>query len=215
MSFADITPEVEAALFAPPAHWAALPYGEYQYKLHPENDRDEYQRIANAFANAADPNAKYTIVEITRVQNIEQLIQFEAQKQKLLGIFQANNVRLPVERRLWHGTSEECALDIMRQEFNRSFTNTRHGHDFGEGSYFHVNSTVAASLSDMLPHPMVILSRVLTGRFEKGARNITQALLQERVESTVDDVNNPSIFAVYHDCAAYPEYTVKLAFKPA
>ena len=40
---------------------------------------------------------------------------------------------------------------------------------------------------------------------------MTRANLGDGFHSTVDSESNPSIFVVYHDAAAYPEYVIKLS----
>lgn len=57
----------------------------------------------------------------------------------------------------------------------------------------------------------MILARVLTGRYTKGSKGTTVAMLPDGIHSTVNNMDNPTIFVVYHDAAAYPEYEIELA----
>jgi hypothetical protein len=55
----------------------------------------------------------------------------------------------------------------------------------------------------------VILSRVVTGRYIAGNSSVSKKNLPPGVHSTVNSTDNPSIYVVYHDAAAYPEYEVQ------
>ena len=57
----------------------------------------------------------------------------------------------------------------------------------------------------------LILAKVATGRYCRGNNKMTRANLGDGVHSTVDSTSNPTIFVVYHDAAAYPEYVIKFS----
>lgn len=60
----------------------------------------------------------------------------------------------------------------------------------------------------------MILSRVVTGEHCVGASGIKcapykEGLQFEQYDSVVDDANKPSMYVVFHDASAYPEYVIK------
>ena len=62
----------------------------------------------------------------------------------------------------------------------------------------------------------VFLVRVVVGEYCKGIKHavtpaMRNALKNQLYDSTVDNVNDPSIFVTYHDAQAYPEYLIKFS----
>ena len=50
----------------------------------------------------------------------------------------------------------------------------------------------------------MFVCKVLVGRFEVGNQSILTP--NEGYDTTVDNSNNPTIFSIFHDSQAYPEY---------
>ena len=58
----------------------------------------------------------------------------------------------------------------------------------------------------------IIQTRVVTGEYIKGDNSMKAAPYKNpalQYDSVVNDENNPSIYVVFHDAAAYPEYIIK------
>jgi len=60
----------------------------------------------------------------------------------------------------------------------------------------------------------MMMVRVVTGKYCRGNSSLKTAPYKpgsetEQYDSVVDDVSNPTMYAVYHDASAYPEYIVK------
>ena len=58
-------------------------------------------------------------------------------------------------------------------------------------------------------HRFIFAVRVLVGVYQKG--QVGQKVPDEQLtgqpyDATVDDENNPTIFVIYHDLRAYPEF---------
>ena len=56
-----------------------------------------------------------------------------------------------------------------------------------------------------------IQTRVITGEWTQGGRGMLAAPYNnasQQYDSVVDNVNNPTLFVVFNDAAAYPEYTI-------
>lgn len=88
---------------------------------------------------------------------------------------------------------------------------------YGNGTYFAVSATYSASNTYSRPDPQgqkyIFLCRVLTGEFTTGrqgmivppAKNTTSAQLYD---SVTDNLSRPSMFVVFNDIQAYPEYLI-------
>jgi len=66
---------------------------------------------------------------------------------------------------------------------------------------------------DVKGHKYVFLNRVLTGQYTVGNPSyITPPPKSPRshdlYDSVVDDINNPSIFVIFADAQAYPDYLI-------
>jgi poly [ADP-ribose] polymerase 10/14/15 len=125
-----------------------------------------------------------------------------------------------IERRwLFHGTTAEVVPKIEKQGFNRSFAG-RNEVAFGRGVYFARDSQYSShptySEPDKNSIQYMFLCRVAVGDWCKGVNeqltpNSKPNNPFELFDSTVDNASNPSIFVIYHDSQAYPEYL--LSFK--
>lgn len=117
------------------------------------------------------------------------------------------------ECELWHGTSWETVPKILRHGFNRSFAG-RHGTLLGAGTYFSTDLSYSHRFCDRKgagPHgtKVVLLARVLVGRFCRGASTDVEPPVRdpatgERFDSTVDNEERPTKFAVFRDFQALP-----------
>lgn len=89
---------------------------------------------------------------------------------------------------------------------------------YGQGVYFAVNSVL--SVKDQYSPPnkdgykFIFVSNVLTGDFTKGCHSMKTAPLKEngdiplRFDSVTDDIAKPSMFVIFNDTQAFPEYLI-------
>ena len=90
------------------------------------------------------------------------------------------------------------------------FTATR----FGKGVYFARNADDKYSVPDAVGNKYIYLSLVLTGKYTKGEKDLKvpppkdPAKPAELYDSVVDNVDDPTIFVVFHDSQAYPQYLI-------
>lgn len=94
------------------------------------------------------------------------------------------------------------------------------GNKYGMGTYF--AKTANYTIDNRLSVPgkncekRIILCRVVVGEYTVGEPNLRyppynpNAIEQSRYDSVVDDKNNPEIFVVFKDFAAYPEYVLTI-----
>jgi poly [ADP-ribose] polymerase 10/14/15 len=128
-----------------------------------------------------------------------------------------NSTEPEIERRwLFHGTKYDAISKIIKQGFNRSFAG-QNAVSYGRGVYFardaYYSSDERFAVPDSYEVQHVFLCRVAVGDWCLGTKNqVTPDIKpyddREVFDSTVDDIQNPKIFVVYHDCQAYPDYLI-------
>ena len=123
----------------------------------------------------------------------------------------------PHERQLFHGTDAATIKKITagsNQCFDRAYTTT---HSYGKGVYFARDARYSASTSystrDDDGKQRMILCRVAVGESARGTRGMIAppercAETGTLYDSTVDNTSDPSIFVVYKDAAACPDYII-------
>ena len=79
------------------------------------------------------------------------------------------------------------------------------GMSFGRGTYFSTSSEYSVGYGSKL----MILAKVVTGKYAAGNSYMDRKNLPSGCHSTVNNVSSPSIFVVYHDASAYPEYVIQ------
>jgi len=148
----------------------------------------------------------------------------------IVGVYRVENAGLKVvysavracmgananERILWHGTSADCVRNIALHGFNRAYCG-RHGMKFGHGTYFSTSAEYSTRFCDRRrPDRLMFLASVLVGRSAKGSPELIEPPHRDeegivRYDSTVDDINNPSIFCVFRDYQAMPLYLIRFS----
>ncbi|XP_028673864.2 protein mono-ADP-ribosyltransferase PARP10 isoform X1 [Erpetoichthys calabaricus] len=173
----------------------------------------EYQDIVKEFYNTINEyHNKIKIVKIEKVANNLLYNQYILKKASMTGSTEGE-----VERTLFHGTSEHSVKEICIHGFNRSFCG-KNATMYGKGVYFAVNSSLSVQDQYSPPnkdgHKFVFIVRVLTGDFTKGTHEMKAAPLKEnseipiRYHSVADSTRSPSIFVIFNDTQAYPEYLI-------
>ena len=100
-------------------------------------------------------------------------------------------------------------------KFSVSFAATA----FGKGTYFAVNSSYSANKTysplDSKGQQHIIQARVATGDFHIGNQSMVAPPPKhgqsDLYDSLVDNVNNPTIFVIFRDDQAYPEYVISFS----
>jgi len=162
--------------------------------------------------------ASVHVESVCYVQNLALWYSFAVKRQTMLmrekGVPDA---AARYERRLFHGCPADMVSKIVQQGFNRSFTGATSGRaSFGKGVYFARDARTSMwpeySPPDANGVQHVFLVRVVVGEFCKGKKDaLTPAVRRgnQLYDSTVDDVDNPSIFVTYNDSQAYPDILIK------
>lgn len=88
---------------------------------------------------------------------------------------------------------------------------------YGNGTYFAVDPAYSVrgyAKPDALGHRRMYLARVLVGDFTKGQQSIAappardQARPSDLYDSVTDNEATPSMFVIFHDAQAYPEFLI-------
>ncbi|XP_038143664.1 protein mono-ADP-ribosyltransferase PARP10 [Cyprinodon tularosa] len=197
-----------------------VPEEEYSLLLHLpdatkiDEDSEEFQEvIKNFYSTIQEYHSKIRIIQVEKLMNRLLYNQYKLKKASVL----QHSAQQVVERTLYHGTSEASVKEICIHGFNRSFCG-KNATVYGQGVYFAVNS--ALSVQDQYSPPnadgykFIFVSKVLTGDFTKGCHSMKTAPLKEtgdiplRYDSVTDDITKPSMFVIFNDTQAFPEYLI-------
>ncbi|KAM7019145.1 protein mono-ADP-ribosyltransferase PARP14-like [Tautogolabrus adspersus] len=152
------------------------------------------------------------IISIERVQNPTLWQGYQLKKKHM----EKKNKHTKNERRLFHGTGAD-SIDLINQDgFNRSHAG-KHAAMYGNGTYFAVDPVYSAqgyAKPDSLGHKRMYLARVLVGDFTRGAAGMltppakNTGNTSDLYDSVTDSRSAPSMFIVFNDTHAYPEYLI-------
>ncbi|NWW99314.1 PAR14 polymerase, partial [Caloenas nicobarica] len=177
-------------------------------KLKPETR--EYRDVQEKFLKTC---LSFRIEKIERIQNPFFWKAYQIKKSEM----DNKNGNGNNERLLFHGTNKESLDLINNYGFNRSYAGM-HAANFGNGTYFAVNANYSAqdtySRPDVDGKKHMYLARVLVGEYGLGTKgSIVPAAKNasdptDRFDSSTDNVNQPSMFIIFNDIQAYPEYLI-------
>ena len=145
--------------------------------------------------------------EIHRIQNPIRYAQYDAERERFKKLY-ASTPHITIELRLFHGTDSANVKNINSQGFDRSFSGL-HATHFGRGAYFarrieYASQDVFAAKDQSTGLRFLYAARVLVGATCRGEQNLTR--LPEGIDCAVDQLDSPSIFVIFRDAQAYPEY---------
>ncbi|XP_063256979.1 protein mono-ADP-ribosyltransferase PARP14-like [Prinia subflava] len=173
-------------------------------------DSREYMDVQERFLQSCQ---FFKIEKIERVQNLYFWKNYQIKKCEM----DKKNGNKNNERLLFHGTSQESLTFINNYGFNRSYAGM-HAANFGNGTYFAVNAKYSAndlySKPDANGKKYMYLARVLVGEYSLGKKgSVTPAQKNssnsvDLFDSSTDNMNQPSMFIIFNDIQAYPEYLI-------
>ncbi|NXB77054.1 PAR14 polymerase, partial [Donacobius atricapilla] len=173
-------------------------------------DSREYKDVQERFLQTCQ---SFRIEKIERVQNLYLWKNYQIKKCEM----DKKNGHRNNERLLFHGTSQDSLAFINKNGFNRSYAGM-HAANFGNGTYFAVNANYSAN--DLYSKPEIngrkymYLARVLVGEYSLGKKgSITPARKNgsnsvDLFDSSTDNMSQPSMFIIFNDIQAYPEYLI-------
>ncbi|NXY07931.1 PAR14 polymerase, partial [Pteruthius melanotis] len=170
----------------------------------------EYKDVQERFLRTCQ---LFRIEKIERVQNPYFWKAYQIKKCEM----DKKNGNRKNEKLLFHGTSKESLTLINKHGFNRSYAGM-HAANFGNGTYFAVNASYSAhdtySKPDVNGRKYMYLARVLVGEYSQGIKGaITPASKSasnsvDLFDSSTDNMSQPSMFIIFNDIQAYPEYLI-------
>lgn len=192
-----------------PDYWDPMSVEEKLKKISLLPSSTEYKRVAQDFLRTAP---KFKILNIERVQSLYLWQAYKVLEQR----FQTKNGKAEVgERILYHGTAAATCNSIEKSGFNRGYTTVA---AYGVGVYFAMTASYSAhdrfSPRDTAGHKRMYVARVLTGRSAQGDPSMrvppprSTSDPHDCYDSLVDNAQQPTMFVVFHDDQAYPEYLV-------
>ncbi|XP_069791374.1 protein mono-ADP-ribosyltransferase PARP14-like isoform X2 [Narcine bancroftii] len=191
-----------------PNHWDDMQKSQCR-AVQLQLQSQEYQKVEELFRTTV---SHFVILKIERIQNIYLWNNYMIKKQM---INEKNPAETKNESCLFHGTPPDTLESINHFGFNRSFAG-RNATMYGNGTYFAKNAQYSISYSKPDTHRMryMYLARVLTGMYCQGQQGMITPLPKnpsnptDLFDSAVDNVSNPSMFLIFNDIQAYPEYLI-------
>uniref|UniRef100_A0A8D0FE88 Poly [ADP-ribose] polymerase n=1 Tax=Strix occidentalis caurina TaxID=311401 RepID=A0A8D0FE88_STROC len=170
----------------------------------------EYLDVQDKFKKTCH---SFVIEKIERIQNPFLWQTYQIKKTSLC----TKNTNQSNEKLLFHGTAASSLSTINYSGFNRGFAG-KNAAVIGNGTYFAVDASYSAqdtySVPDMNGRRYMYLARVLTGQYCAGRKGLitpppkNPADPTDLYDSVVDDVNNPTMFVIFNDIQAYPQYLI-------
>ncbi|KAM6944682.1 protein mono-ADP-ribosyltransferase PARP14-like [Lycodopsis pacificus] len=191
-----------------PSHWDDMKGNLLQLFALPPKSK-EYKEVKTELSKTG---LTVSIISVERVQNPTLWQSYQLMKTQL----EVKNKHTKNERMLFHGTAASSIDLINKQGFNRSYAGA-HGAMFGNGSYFAVDPSYSAqryAQPDAKGEKRMYLSRVLVGDFTKGKAGLitppskNTGSAADLYDSVSDDSSNPTMFVIFNDIQAYPEYLI-------
>ena len=207
------------SILGSPSSWTPMPDDPMQVLIVELPDGPERAEALRLFQLTAPSSVR--VHSICRVQNLALWYSFVVKRQTML----MREKSLPnaavehYEQRLFHGCPAHLVDRIAQQGFNRSFTGATSGRAlYGKGVYFARDARYSMSIEYSPPDANgvqnMFLVRAVVGEVCKGVKDaLTPAVRYENqlYDSTVDDVQRPSIYVTYNDAQVYPDILIKFS----
>lgn len=163
------------------------------------------ERSVRALVDKTIPG-ELRVSAITKIDNASMMKCYEALKSRL---------NAPDERvYLFHGTTHEASKNIIASGFNRSYCG-RNATAYGKGVYFARDFSYSAQFAYSPPNAqgdkVIIAARVLTGKLVLGTNSMVEP--GPGNDCSVNSLVDPTIFVVYKDFQAVPEFLIHVSKK--
>uniref|UniRef100_A0A3Q2UJS5 Poly [ADP-ribose] polymerase n=1 Tax=Fundulus heteroclitus TaxID=8078 RepID=A0A3Q2UJS5_FUNHE len=166
-----------------------------------DEESEEFQEVVKTFySTIQEYHSKIRIIQVRREDNPH------AASERAVSVVTASRACCSTPLSRWSKASVGRTVRVRKSTV------------YGQGVYFAVNS--ALSVQDQYSPPnadgykFIFVSKVLTGDFTKGNHSMKTAPLKEtgdiplRYESVTDDITKPSMFVIFNDTQAFPEYLI-------
>jgi hypothetical protein len=195
-----------------PSHWSPMEDPKTAELVSLAPGSAERLAVETAFFQTA--SSQFAVLDVQRRQHVA-LWRLHQMKEQVMMEEGASNVK----RWLFSATPADRVPLIVQQGFNRAFTGETSGLAMhGKGVYFAREASYSTSKTYSKPDANgvqhMFACRVIVGEYCKGKKDalvpdVRDPATNDLYDSTVDNVNNPSIFVTYHDSQPYAEYLIK------
>ncbi|XP_040214249.1 protein mono-ADP-ribosyltransferase PARP14-like [Rana temporaria] len=200
-------PKNAESLVTPP-YWDKM--DNTQLKVVPlTSSNSDYSEVEGLFTQSC----QMRIIKIERIQNTHLHQNYQIKKNSI----DTKNGNKNNEKRLFHGTDSATTDYINHNGFNRAYAGANAAL-LGKGTYFAADAIYSAddtySKPDTNKYKYMYLVRVLTGVYCVGnaAMIIPPAKSPSNptdlYDSATDNIATPSVFVIFNDVQAYPEYLI-------
>ncbi len=118
-----------------------------------------------------------------------------------------------LEKNLFHATDDEA---IVKGICYQNFDPRMHGKNatvYGRGAYFAENASYSSGYASSGSARYMFCAKVLVGKYTRGDSSMMRppnlpGSQFELYDSTVNDVNNPSIYVIYDKSQCYPQHLI-------
>ncbi|XP_061226007.1 protein mono-ADP-ribosyltransferase PARP14-like isoform X2 [Neopsephotus bourkii] len=192
-----------------PSHWEDMENKQVKVvNLKPFSE--EYLKVQSRFKKGC---GSCVIEKIERIQNP---LLWQTYQIKKLSVC-AKNKNKNNEKFLFHGTAASSLNTINYNGFDRGYAG-KNAATIGNGTYFAVDACYSAqdiySRPDANGRKYMYLVRVLTGQYCVGSKGLIKPPAKNTEDSSdvydsvVDNVKDPTMFVIFSDIQAYPEYLI-------
>ncbi|XP_007894521.2 protein mono-ADP-ribosyltransferase PARP15-like [Callorhinchus milii] len=173
----------------------------------------EYNKVADDFKTSCQ-NIVVKVIQIERIQNCKLWQSYSVRKETVDRKYPNGEN----EKILYHGTSRKTADKVKKLGFNRSFFG-KNAARYGNGTYFAKNAKYSCDDKYSRPsnqgYKYIFRARVITGKMCLGKPSMKEPspvdAYKDRTnlcDCAVDNTSNPSVFVIFCDDGAYPEYLI-------
>ncbi|KAK3568803.1 hypothetical protein QTP86_017403 [Hemibagrus guttatus] len=191
-----------------PKEWEVMASNELHKVCPLQVGSQEYNDVLGNFKKTCNNN----VLSIARIQNPRMWKNYQNNKQYM----EQMNGHLNNEKTLFHGTREDSINHINQNGFNRSYAG-KNATAYGKGTYFALNASYSANNTYSVPnaqgHKHMYYCRVLTGEYTVGNSAMIDPPPKtvngtDLYDTVVDNTAAPTIFVVFRDYHAYPDYLI-------
>ncbi|XP_018417199.1 PREDICTED: poly [ADP-ribose] polymerase 14-like [Nanorana parkeri] len=191
-----------------PPYWDAMDNTQLKVVLL-NNSSPDYSEVVGLFTQTC----QMRIIKIERIQNKHLYQNYRIKKNSI----DTKNGTRTNEKRLFHGTEFGPTESINRNGFNRAYAGAN-ATKLGKGTYFAVEANYSADDTYSKPHTdgykYMYLARVLTGVYCAGHSTMITPPAKstsnptDMYDSVTDNGSRPTVFVIFNDIQAYPEYLI-------
>uniref|UniRef100_A0A3B4ACD8 Poly [ADP-ribose] polymerase n=1 Tax=Periophthalmus magnuspinnatus TaxID=409849 RepID=A0A3B4ACD8_9GOBI len=194
-----------------PSEWSDMKSDELLKLVQLLPTSNEYKKVET---EVTQHGLQLNILSIERVQNVTLWKSYQIKKKEM----DTKNKNTNNEKVLFHGTGAKSIDLINKQGFNRSYAGT-HAAMYGKGSYFAVDPVYSAqgySAPDAKGHKRLYVALVLVGEYTTGQKGMitppAKSNPSDLYDSVTNQMPNPTMFIIFNDVQAYPQYLITFIF---